>query len=348
MRVKIAVKDALWLAGAGGIAGAGAAVLTWLGNPVDGGISIACFARDIAGALGFHQVIEFSYLRPEIVAIVFGALLASLAAGGFQPSGGSSSLLRFFIGMICSFGIFAFVGCPMRTGLRLAGGDPAAVAGLAGLVAGVGVGSLFLARGFTLGRSAPVSRAGSLAFHFAAALLLVLLLVKPFFVSMSQQRHAPLLASLAVGVLLGIAGQRTKLCFIGGFRNLFLIGDLTLLAGFVSLLLSALIANAALGQMHFGVHIIGSGDFLWSFCALAVVGLASSFLGGCPFRQLILASQGNTDAAMSITGIMAGAAVSYNYYLAYMADALDAGGKAVVIAGLVILLCIGFIHTRKT
>jgi len=348
MRFKIAVKDALWLAGAGTVAGAGAAVLTHFGNPVDGGISIACFSRDIAGALGFHQVLEFSYLRPEIVAIIFGALLAALFTGGFRPSGGSSSVLRFFIGMICSFGIFAFVGCPMRTGLRLAGGDPAALAGLAGLIAGIGIGSVFLANGFTLGRSTPTSRTSGLAFPFVAALLLVLLLVHPFFISLSHQRHAPLFASLAAGAILGIAGQRTKLCFIGGFRNLFLIGDLTLLTGFVFLVLSALVANVLLGQVHMGVHIIGSGDFIWSFIALTVVGLASAFLGGCPFRQLVLASQGNTDGAMGIMGIMAGAAVSYNYYLAYMADALDKNGKIAVVSGLLLLLLIGILHTKKT
>jgi len=346
MRIKIAPRDAVWVGAAGAFAGAGAAILTYLGNPVDGGISIACFTRDIAGALGFHQVLEFSYLRPEIIAIAFGAMLASFIKGGFRASGGSSTLLRFFIGMICSFGIFAFIGCPMRVGLRLAGGDPAALAGLAGLTAGVAIGSHFLAQGFTLGRSNTASLANGLAFQFFLALLFILLIAKPAFISLSHQRHAPLIASLAIGGMLGIAGQRTKLCFIGGLRNMFLIGDSTLLMGFVFLILSAFVTNVLLGQAHIGVHIIGSADVLWSFLALTVVGLASTFLGGCPFRQLILAAQGNTDSAVSILGLLTGAALSYNYYFAFMADSLDRNGKMAVIGGLLVLFIVGIFNRR--
>jgi hypothetical protein len=49
---KISKGHAVWLAAAGAIAGAGSAVLAFIGNPVDGGISVACFLRDMAGALG--------------------------------------------------------------------------------------------------------------------------------------------------------------------------------------------------------------------------------------------------------------------------------------------------------
>jgi YedE family putative selenium metabolism protein len=172
--------------------------------------------------------------------------------------------------------------------------------------------------------------------------------LRPSFITLSQQRHAPLIASLAIGGLLGMAGQRTKLCFTGGFRNLFLIGDTTLFMGTVFLVLSAFFTNLALGQEHMGVHLIGSADTLWSFLALTVVGTASVFLGGCPFRQLVLAAQGNTDSAMTIMGMMAGAAISYNYYLAFMADSLDRNGKAAVLGGLVILIVIGLLNREKT
>jgi hypothetical protein len=347
MRVKINRADAQWVAGAGTVAGAGSALLTKLGNPVDGGISIACFSRDIAGSLGFHQVIEFSYLRPELAAIAFGAAIAALVKGGFAPSGGSSTILRFFIGMLLSFGVFAFIGCPMRLGLRLAGGDPAALAGLAGLIAGAGIGTIFLVHGFTLEKSVTTSRANGLAFHAAVAVLVLLLLVKPAFVMLSHQRHAPLLASLVIGGVLGVAGQKSKLCFVGGFRNLFLIGDITLLMGFVFLLFSAFVTNLFLGQEHLGIHLVGSADTLWSFLALVVVGMASIFLNGCPFRQLILASSGNTDSAMSIMGIMAGAAIAYNYDCAFVGDTLDLNGKVAVAGALALLLVIGFLNMCK-
>lgn len=348
MRVKIALGDAAWAAGAGTVAGAGSALLTKWGNPIDGGVSIACFCRDIAGAFGLHQTIEFSYLRPELAAIVLAAGATAIVKKNFQPCGGSSTVLRFFIGMLLAFGIFAFIGCPMRTGLRLAGGDPSAFAGLAGLIAGIGMGTLFLANGFSLSKTVRTTSSSGLAFHAVVLIVLLLLLVKPAFITLSSQRHAPLIASLAVGAILGVAGQRSKLCFIGGFRNAFLIGDFTLLMGFVFLVLSALVTNLALGQVHFGVHLIGSDDALWSFLALCVVGLSSVFIGGCPFRQLILASQGNGDSAISIAGIMAGAAIAYNLDLAYTAESLDVSGKIVVAASLFVLFIIGFITMRKT
>jgi hypothetical protein len=348
VRVKIAWADAAWLAGAGTIAGVGSALLTKWGNPIDGGMSIACFCRDIAGSLGLHQTLEFSYLRPELAALVLGAGAAALVKRNFQPCNGSSTALRFFMGMLLAFGIFAFIGCPMRTGLRLAGGDPSALAGLAGLVCGAGIGTLFLANGFTLGKTAPATKTSGLVFHALFALLLVLLLIKPVFISLSSQRHAPLAASLIAGALLGIAGQRSKLCFIGGFRNAFLIGDFTLLTGFVFLVLSALATNLALGQAHFGVHLIGSDDSLWSFLALCVVGVASVFLGGCPFRQVILASQGNGDSAMTVAGIMAGAAIAYNLDLAFTAESLDLAGKTAVAAGLAVLFIIGFLNLKRS
>jgi hypothetical protein len=46
--------------------------------------------------------------------------------------------------------------------------------------------------------------------------------------------------------------------------------------------------------------------------------------------------------------MMAGAAISYNYYLAFMADSLDRNGKAVVLGGLVILIVVGLLNREKT
>ncbi|MBN1759452.1 MAG: YedE-related selenium metabolism membrane protein [Chitinispirillaceae bacterium] len=347
MRFSINTKDAIWAAGAGSIAGTGSALLTKLGNPVDGGVSVACFCRDIAGSFGLHQTIEFSYLRPELSVIVLSAGITAAVKKQYLPTGGSSSLVRFLIGSILAFGVFAFIGCPMRTGLRLAGGDPSALAGLAGLVTGIGIGTVFLMKGFTLGTASRTTATGGMIIHILSVLLLLLLFIKPPFIILSNQRHAPLVASLAIGAIIGIAGQRNKLCFTGGFRDLFLIGDVTMLTGFVFLLLAALITNITLGQAHFGVHIIGSSDFLWSFLAVCVVGIASTFLGGCPFRQLILASQGNSDSTITLLGIATGAAVAYNLDFAFTAGSLDFNGKIIIGISIVALLLIGFFNREK-
>ena len=75
-----------------------AAALQKLGNPANMGICVACFERDIAGALGFHKAAVVQYLRPEIFAFVLGSFVASLIFKEFKSRGGSLPLVRFFLG----------------------------------------------------------------------------------------------------------------------------------------------------------------------------------------------------------------------------------------------------------
>jgi len=334
----------LCVAGAGLATGIGSAVLTKLGNPVDGGISIACFLRDVAGSFGLHGYGELSYLRPELFAIVLGATISSLASRKFHAVGGSSSLLRFIIGIILSVGIFTFIGCPLRTGLRLAGGDPAALPSLAGLIAGAWTGTQFLKRGFALEKCLPTTFLQGTVFHGIMVLLLVLLLMQPSFITLSKERHAPLLASLGAGAVIGIMAQKSKLCFIGGIRNFFLIRDFTLLYGCIFLVLGAFLANLMLGQFHFGVTIIGSSDLLWNFLSLFLVGFGSVLVGGCPFRQIILAAQGNTDSVLTLAGIAIGSSVAYNVNIAFVAGSIEMMSKIAILTGISLLLLIAFFN----
>lgn len=56
-----------------------AALLQKLGNPGNMGICVACFERDIAGAVGLHRAAVVQYMRPEIIGFVFGSLVAAKA-----------------------------------------------------------------------------------------------------------------------------------------------------------------------------------------------------------------------------------------------------------------------------
>ncbi|MDD4230698.1 MAG: hypothetical protein PHG45_04850, partial [Dehalococcoidales bacterium] len=76
----------------------GALAVNW-GNPANMGICVACFLRDISGALGFHQAGVVQYLRPEIMGFTLGALVTALAFREWRPRGGSSPVIRFFLGM---------------------------------------------------------------------------------------------------------------------------------------------------------------------------------------------------------------------------------------------------------
>jgi hypothetical protein len=45
---------------------------------------IACFVRDIAGALGMHQAAVVQYARPEIVGLVLGSFIISVATKEYR------------------------------------------------------------------------------------------------------------------------------------------------------------------------------------------------------------------------------------------------------------------------
>ena len=55
--------------------GVAAIVLVRYGNPGNMGFCIACFLRDIAGALKLHTVPVVQYMRPEILGLVLGAFV---------------------------------------------------------------------------------------------------------------------------------------------------------------------------------------------------------------------------------------------------------------------------------
>ena len=68
----------------GAVIGILAVVLQLNGNPPNMGICVACFERDMAGALGLHRAAIVQYLRPEIIGLVLGSLCAALAFGNFR------------------------------------------------------------------------------------------------------------------------------------------------------------------------------------------------------------------------------------------------------------------------
>lgn len=123
---------------AGAVIGLLAPLLQKMGNPPNMGICVACFERDIAGALGLHRNNLVQYIRPEIIGFVLGSLVAALIFREFKARGGSAPLVRLVLGAFAMIGALVFLGCPWRALLRLAGGDLNAILGLLGLAVGIG------------------------------------------------------------------------------------------------------------------------------------------------------------------------------------------------------------------
>ena len=74
----------LFIIAAGVIFGVlGALMVNW-GNPANMGICVACFLRDIAGALGLHRAGVVQYIRPEIIGFILGAFITAFAFREFR------------------------------------------------------------------------------------------------------------------------------------------------------------------------------------------------------------------------------------------------------------------------
>jgi hypothetical protein len=332
---------------AGGTLGLLAVVLVAMGNPANMGYCVACFLRDITGGLGLHRAAPVQYIRPEIIGLVLGAFLASQATKEFRPTGGSSSFTRFVLGFLAMIGMLVFLGCPVRAVLRLAGGDLNAGVGLLGLVAGVAIGVQFLKSGFSLGRAVPQQKGNGYIFTLFMFLLLILLLVRPSFIFFSEKgpgsMHAPVWAALGAGLVIGVLAQRSRLCMVGGIRDFIMFRDAHLLYGFVAIFVVALVGNLAMGTFKIGFagQPVAHTDGLWNFLGMALAGWAAVLLGGCPLRQLVAAAEGNTDSALTVMGIIFGAAVSHNFGLAGSPTGVPVGGQIAVILGLIAVFIIG-------
>ncbi len=336
----------------GAVVGLLGVVLVVLGNPANMGFCIACFLRDIAGGLGLHRAGVVQYLRPEILGLVLGAFLAAAYKRDFRAMGGSNPLTRFVLAFFAMLGMLIFLGCPLRAILRLAGGDLNALAGLAGLVAGVAAGIFFLQKGFTLGRAVVQNKPNGYIFPVIVLVVLALLLVKPAFIFFSENgpgaMHAPLAVSLAAGLLVGILAQRSRLCMVGGVRDFILFRDFYLLYGFLAILATALAGNLIAGDFNpgFASQPIAHSETLWNFLGMTLGGFASVLLGGCPLRQLVSAAEGNMDSAITVTGLLAGAAFAHNFGLAASPKGVPAAGQVALFIGFAAVLAIAIINSK--
>lgn len=340
----------------GVVIGVLAPLLQYLGNPGNMGVCVACFARDIAGALGLHRAAVAQYIRPEIIGFVFGSLIAAHLFKEFRPRLGSAPIVRFFLGAFAMIGALVFLGCPWRGALRLAGGDGTAIIGLLGLICGVWIGTLFLRGGYSLGRTQPThTAAGWMLPLFMAGLLFFLVFFpqitgqdKNEFIFYSVKgpgsQHAPLAISLGVGLLIGFLAQRSRFCTMGAIRDFVLFRQTHLLSGFLALIGTALVVNLFLGQFKAGFEgqPIAHTQHVWNFAGMALSGLAYCLAGGCPGRQLFLAGEGDGDAAVFVLGMLVGAAFGHNFGLASSPAGVGPYGISAVIVGLAVCIFIGF------
>ncbi len=337
-----------WVLLAGALMGVFGSLLAYLGNPANTGICISCFLENTAGALGLHANPRMQYVRPELLGFFLGSFGTALAAGEFRARARGAGLTLLGMGFLMAVGSAAFIGCPIKAALRLAAGDLTAVAGAVGLVAGVWLGLRVVGVGGDSleGRHHPVPALIPVGLAGAAAVLVALAFVPD---ALRESRagggslHAPVAVSLAAGLILGAVCQRSRFCITGSVRDTLLTWSPWPAAALGATILGAAVVNGFTGQFSLGYHDQPGAhlEWVWSLLGMGLVGIVAVLAGGCPFRQLIKAGEGDMDAGTVAAGLLLGAAVVQSWGLGATTAGVPAEGKVAVLLGLAAVLSLG-------
>jgi len=355
MRSLLADRHLLLVLVAGLALGLLGVLLSFWGNPEHTGICVSCFLENTAGALGLHGNERLQYIRPELPGFLLGATASAMIAGEFRSRGGAAPLFRFLAGVFLIVGCSVFIGCPIKLFLRLTAGDLTAFAGLAGLLIGGWLAVRGLTAGVQIGRPAPQQGGAGILVPLLFLFLLLLLFLQPAFVLFSTRgsaaEHAPLLLSLGIGLFLGVVAQRTRFCITGAVRDLFLLGRRApLVWGLLAFVTAGLVTNLATGSFHAayygqpGAHL----DALWSFLGMLLVGWLSVLIGGCPFRQMIKAGEGDSDAGMVVVGMLVGGGLVQSWGIAATTAGVALNGQVAVLVGLGFVLALSLLFRDRS
>ena len=124
------------------------------------------------------------------------------------------------------------------------------------------------------------------------------------------------IASLVLGLVIGYLGQRSRLCFIAGYRDFFMARDTTLLKGILGALLGAVIGFVVFDwwggvvpgfPMFFTTPgLVSKATWLFTIIGGLGVGIVGVLSGGCPFRMHVQAFEGKKTYAVYLLGFYVG------------------------------------------
>ncbi len=142
--------------------------------------------------------------------------------------------------------------------------------------------------------------------------------------------YAVPVVTLMLGLLIGYLAQRSGYCSIGGFRDFYLFRHTRLLSGYITLILASFVGylffwfiTPAAMDGFFWANTNGlftaipgapgglspAAYFLFAIIPGFFIGLICVYLGGCPIRQTVMASEGNYKAAWFFVGMAIGSII---------------------------------------
>ena len=326
------------------------------------GICVACFERDIAGALGLHRAGVVQYVRPEIIGFIMGSLIAAYSFKEFKPRCGSAPVVRFALGMFAMIGALVFLGCPWRAILRLAGGDGNAIVGILGLSFGVWIGVLFLKNGYNLGRTQPSHvGAGWILPLLMLGLLALMLILSPGGRSKQERRtvlqckrarcHAcPSINCLGHRSWYRFYGPAKPVLHHGSAAGSYFVWTDPSVVRFSGIAYISISCQCDPGTIS--SRICRTARCPYHAC-LEFCRHDTCRIGLCPGRGMSGPStvsgrrRVTGDAAVFVLGMIVGAGFAHNFGLASSPKGVGPHGIAAVIVGLVFCLFIGF-SMKKT
>jgi len=123
-------------------------------------------------------------------------------------------------------------------------------------------------------------------------------------------------ATLVLGFVIGYLGQRSRLCFVSGYRDWLLTHDATLLKGVGGAFLGALGGFILFSWMGGGVPgfpmisqtsvVTAHSAWIITIVAGLGVGIVGALSGGCPYRMHVLAAEGKKTYWVYLLGFYAG------------------------------------------
>ncbi len=123
------------------------------------------------------------------------------------------------------------------------------------------------------------------------------------------------IATLILGFVIGYLGQRSRLCFVSGYRDYMLTHDTTLLKGvggaFIGALggfiLFSLLGSSILGfPMVLQTSMLTRSALIITIVSALGVGIVGALSGGCPYRMHVLAAEGKKTYWVYLLGFYAG------------------------------------------
>jgi uncharacterized membrane protein YedE/YeeE len=139
------------------------------------------------------------------------------------------------------------------------------------------------------------------------------------------------IATLVLGFIIGYLGQRSRLCFVSGYRDFILTHDTTLLKGVGGAFIGALggfVLFSILGGSVPGFPMILQTSIVSSHSAWIVtivsglgVGIVGALAGGCPYRMHVLAAEGKKTYWVYLSGFYVGL-IFYNLVTVHFMEML--------------------------